>query len=63
MTAITAKLSNRRASAVAERVRRLGGVAGSFLVAIGSRWNDLVDGGQLGPNADTVISRHTGARI
>ena len=43
--------------------RRLARAFGSVLEAIGSRWNDLVAAGQLGPSADTVTSRHTGARI
>jgi hypothetical protein len=45
------------------RVGRLAQATASVLGAIGSRWNDFVDAGQLGPSADTVTSRHTGGRI
>jgi hypothetical protein len=42
---------------------RLAQTAGSLLRAIGSRWNALVDAGQLGPSTETMTSRHTGGRI
>lgn len=45
------------------RARRLARAAGAILSAARSRWNDFVDAGQLGPSADAVTSRHTGARI
>jgi hypothetical protein len=64
MTATTATTAtNHRQQTVRGPVHRLARIVGSILATIGSRWNDLVDAGQLGPRADTVISRHTGARI
>lgn len=63
MTAITTNIGTRRGQAALGHTRRLAHVAGSLLKAIGSRWNDFVDAGQLGPSADAVSSRHTGGRI
>lgn len=64
MTATTATTATaHRQQTVRGRVHRLARTVGSILATIGSRWNDLVDAGQLGPSADTVTSRHTGARI
>lgn len=63
MTATTSPIGIRRGRTALVRIRSLGRAAGSVLAAIGSRWNDFVDSGQLGPGANSVISRHTGARI
>lgn len=63
MTATTSKLGTRSGQITVASLRRLALGAGSFLAAIGSRWSDFVDAGQLGPNAETMTSRHTGARI
>jgi hypothetical protein len=69
MTATTATTTTTITAIEARRgagfghVRRLARAAGSILAAAGSRWSDLVDAGQLGPPADTVTGRHTGARI
>ena len=52
-----------RAHGVAERAQRVARLGGSLLVAIRSRWNDVVAAGRLGPDADTVTSRQSGARI
>lgn len=52
-----------RDRAAIARIRRLARAAGSVLGAIGSRWNDFVDAGQLGPSAEVLTGRHTGARI
>ena len=61
-TAATAATTHNQQS-VRGRMQRLARIVASILATIGSRWNDLVDAGQLGPSADTVTSRHTGARI
>lgn len=61
-TATTTARTHRQQT-VRGRVHRLARIVGSILTTIGSRWNDLVDAGQLGPSADTMTSRHTGARI
>jgi len=53
----------RRVDGIAGRAQRLARLGGPLLVAIRSRWSDFVDAGQLGPDADTVTSRHGGARI
>lgn len=62
MTATTSNLDARPGARIHPRIRRLAMVAGSFLTAIGARWNDFVDSGQLGPANEQSISRHTGAR-
>ena len=63
MTTTTTTDFGSRGRLAAPRIRRLLRVAGSFLTTIGSRWNDLVDAGQLGPSAEALTSRHTGGRI
>lgn len=62
-TATTTPVGTRRDRAAFVRIRRLARAAGSILGAIGSRWNDFVDAGQLGPSAEMLTGRHTGARI
>jgi hypothetical protein len=61
--ATTTTMGTRRRAASIALVRRLARGAGAILAAIGARWNDFVDAGQLGPGADSMTSRHTGARI
>jgi hypothetical protein len=63
MTATTSNLGFRRGQAVAGHMRRLALAAGPILASVGYHWNAIRDAGQLGPSADSVISRHTGARI
>lgn len=63
MTATTSHLGTRRGEATFGTIRRLARLARSTMAAIASRWNDFVDAGQLGPNAETMTGRHTGARI
>ena len=63
MTATTSTLGTRSGRIAVARIRGLARGVGSFLAIIGSRWNAIVDAGQLGPNADTLTSRHTGARV
>ncbi|MGH2416771.1 MAG: hypothetical protein ACRDFY_00420 [Candidatus Limnocylindria bacterium] len=63
MTATTSDLGIGRAQGMVVRVRRLALAAGSILAAIGARWSAIVESGQLGPDAERSISRHTGARI
>ena len=63
MTATTTAIGTRRAAAAVAFIRRLARGGGSFMTAIGSRWNDVVDAGQFGPSSDSVMSRHTGSRI
>jgi hypothetical protein len=62
-TTTTTDLGTRRGQATLAHIRSLALAGGSLLATIGSRWNDFVDAGQLGPSADSVISRHTGGRI
>lgn len=62
-TTPTTTIGTRQAEAPRSHVRRLALSVGSLLATIGGRWNDLVDAGQLGPNAETSVGRHTGARI
>lgn len=63
MTARSTTIGTLRDRATFAHLRRLARRAGSILAAISSRWSDIVEGGQLGPAADTVTSRNTGARI
>jgi hypothetical protein len=63
MTATTSDLDTRRAQGTIPRIRHLAVAAGWLLAAIGSRWNAFVEAGQLGPDVERSIGRHTGARI
>ncbi|MGH2444721.1 MAG: hypothetical protein ACRDGD_01580 [Candidatus Limnocylindria bacterium] len=63
MTATTSNVGTRRAQGLVAGMRHLALVAGSVLGAIGSRWNAIVEAGQLGPDTARSISRHTGARM
>jgi hypothetical protein len=63
MTASTSTLDTRLAHGSILLVRRSALAAGSLLRAIGSRWHDIVEAGQLGPDSSAAMSRHTGARI
>lgn len=64
MTATTTtNIGTRRGQGAVTRIRRLAPAAGAFLSAIGSRWSAIVEAGQLGPDAERTISRHTGGRI
>ncbi len=62
-TTTTTIVDTLRGGTALTRARRLGRGVASVLATIGARWSDFVDGGQLGPSADTVTSRHTGSRI
>jgi len=63
MTTTTANVRTHQEVRTISRLRRLGRACGSFLAAIGSRWNAFVEAGQLGPDRERSIGRHTGARI
>lgn len=63
MTTAATTLGARRGAATVAIIRRLARAGGSMMMGIGSRWNRVVDAGQFGPSADSVTSRHTGARI
>lgn len=64
MTATTSSLrSQQHDPRTASPLRRLARAGGSFMAAIGMRWNDFVESGQLGPDTERTASRHTGARI
>lgn len=62
-TTTTTSLAIRRGAATLAHVRRMARGAGSILAAMGARWNDFADSGQLGPSAESAMSRHTGSRI
>lgn len=62
-TSTTAQPASRLVTGASARLRKLGLAAGRLLTAIGSRWGDFIDSGQLGPDEERVIGRHTGARI
>jgi hypothetical protein len=63
MTSTTSEIGTRQGQGTMRRLRRTALMVGSLLAAIGSRWNDFVESGQLGPDAERTIGRHTGARI
>lgn len=63
MTATTPTLGTRREAATLGHIGRLARGARAFLSSVGTRWSDFVDAGQLGPSAETMTGRHTGARI
>ncbi len=63
MTATTSNIGTRQGQRKVSRVRRLALAVGSLLAAIGARWSAFVEAGQLGPDAERSIGRHTGARI
>ena len=63
MTATTSGIGTQTQRETFARIRRLALAVGAFLGAIGSRWSDFVDAGQLGSDPEATISRHTGARI
>ena len=63
MTTTTAKVGTRQEQAMVSRIRRLALAAGSLFAAIGSRWDDFAEAGQLGPDREREIGRHSGARI
>lgn len=63
MTATTSTLGTRQGHRMVAQVRRLALGVGSLLAAIGSRWDAIVESGQLGPDTQRSISRHTGGRI
>jgi hypothetical protein len=61
MTAILSTIEGRRTTT--RRLHQLAHMVTRVLATIGAWWNDLVDAGQLGTSDQTLISRHTGARI
>jgi hypothetical protein len=63
MTTTAATVDTQQGRAAVSGVRRLALAAGSFLAAIGARWNAFAEAGQLGPDREREIGRHTGARI
>ncbi len=62
MTATTSNLDTRSELSTRLRHRRRALSAGSLLAGIGSRLHAFVEAGQLGPDAERAIARHTGAR-
>lgn len=62
-TPTTTTIDTHHAGAALTAARGARRGAASVFAAIGARWSDFVDGGQLGPSADTMTSRHTGSRI
>ena len=63
MTSTTSELGTRQGQGTVRHLRRMALMVGSLLAAIGSRWNDFVESGESGPDAERMIGRHTGARI
>jgi hypothetical protein len=63
MTATSSSLDTRRGQGTLQLIRRLALAVRSLFAAIHSRWSAIVEAGQLGPDVERSISRHTGARI
>ena len=63
MTATTSSIGTRGGQGIIRFARRLAQATGSLVTGIGARWNAFVDAGQLGPDSEQSISRHSGARI
>jgi hypothetical protein len=63
MTATTSNIGTRRGERTVRLVQRMAMAAGSLAAGIGSRWSSFVEAGQLGPDPERTISRHTGGRI
>lgn len=61
MTATLSTVEGRRTTT--RRLHRLAHTLTRILAAVGAWWIDRLDAGQLGASDQTVISRHTGARI
>ncbi|MCV0403850.1 MAG: hypothetical protein K5924_09070 [Chloroflexi bacterium] len=57
-TFITPRTARRRST-----FRRAATAIASLAMAIGARWDDIVDSAQLGPTHDQPESRHLGGRI
>ena len=63
MTATTTSIGTRRGQGTIHIVRRMALAAGSLAAGVGARWNAFAESGQLGPDPERSISRHTGGRI
>ena len=63
MIATTSHPDTRRERSTVARLRRPAMIARSYLADIAARWNAFVEAGQLGPDREREIGRHTGARI
>ena len=62
MTAATDILDTRHGRRTVLVIRRMALAAGWLLSAIGAGWRAFAEAGQMGPDIDRLISRHTGAR-
>ena len=63
MTATTSNIGTGRGRGMVLAVRRMALAAGWLLAAIGAGWKAFAEAGQMGPDTERSISRHTGARI
>lgn len=63
MTATTMKVGTDRSRQILDRVRRAALAIRHMASAIGAQWQAALEAGQLGPDAETIIGRSTGARI
>jgi hypothetical protein len=63
MTATTSTTGTRRGQGIVLALRTTALAAGWLLTAIGAGWKAIGDAGQMGPDVERSISRHTGARI
>ena len=63
MTATTTRLTIPRRRSANAALRRLVGVLRSAGQAAGAAWSAFAESGQLGPDAEMSVGRHTGARV
>jgi hypothetical protein len=63
MTATTSNIGTRRGQGMVLALRRMVLAGGWLLAAIGAGWKAFAEAGQMGPDTERSISRHTGARI
>jgi hypothetical protein len=63
MTATTSNVDTLTSHSAITFAKRLAAVAGSIAAAVGLRWHAFAEAGQLGPDRERTLSRHTGARI
>lgn len=63
MTATASTPSTDSSTRTVERLSRAPLGIRDMASAIAARWHRLVQVGQLGPDDETVVGRHTGARV
>ena len=63
MTATTSNIGTARGPGLIQALRRMTLAGAWLLAAIGAGWKAFAEAGQMGPDTERSISRHTGGRI